>query len=136
MSLPEAEEEAGMAKEDEVRLIAYRLWEEDGRVDGRDTEHWFRAEAIWQRGRNPPAEAIGKISEFFARPVVAGIVLAAPLKIGDRLKIKGHTTDLDFTVDSIQVDNRPVEAAKAGDSVGIKVPDKVRKGDTVFRLAS
>ena len=124
-----------MAREDEVRLIAYRIWQEEGCVEGRDCDHWFKAEAIWEREHNPPAEAIGMVNEFFARPVVAGIELTAPLAVGDRLKIKGHTTDLEFTVDSMQIDNRPVKNAQAGKNVGIKVPERVRKGDTVFKIS-
>lgn len=77
---------------------------------------------------------IGKVSAFFARPVVAGIQLTAELKKGDRLHIKGHTTDVTFAAESLQVENAPVESAKAGDAVGIKVPDRVRPGDTVYRV--
>ena len=81
-----------------------------------------------------PEEAIGKISDFFARPVVAGIELARTLKVGDRVHIKGHTTDIEFTVDSMQINNVDVSEAKAGDSVGIKVSDRVRRGDTVHKV--
>ena len=62
-------------------------------------------------------EAIGNVSDFFARPVVAAIELTAGLKLGDKIHIKGHTTDLELNVDSMQIDNVPVEEAKAGDSV-------------------
>ncbi len=79
-------------------------------------------------------EIIGKISDFFAHPVVAGIELTAPLKVGDKIRIKGHTTDLELTVDSIQVDNADVAEAKKGDSIGVKVSDRVRKGDTVYKI--
>ena len=81
-----------------------------------------------------PEEVIGKVSDFFARPVVAGIELTATLKLGDKNHIKGHTTDLEFTVDSIQINNVDVSEAKAGDSVGIKVSDRVRGGDTVYKV--
>ncbi|MDD5127293.1 MAG: translation elongation factor-like protein [Dehalococcoidales bacterium] len=81
-----------------------------------------------------PEEAIGTISEFFARPVVAGISLTKPIKKGDKLHIKGHTTDLEFVLGSMQINNANVEAAKPGDEVGIKVPDRVRKGDAVYRV--
>ena len=37
-----------MSKEDEIRLIAYNIWEQEGCINGKDCEHWFRAEAIWQ----------------------------------------------------------------------------------------
>ena len=81
-----------------------------------------------------PEEAIGKVSDFFARPVVAGIELTAAMKVGDKVHIQGHTTDLELTVDSMQINNVNVQEAKAGDSVGIKVPDRVRRGDTVYKV--
>ena len=81
-----------------------------------------------------PEEAIGKVSDFFARPVVAGVELTAKLKVGDKLHIQGHTTDLELMVDSMQINNMNVQEAKAGDSVGIRVPDRVRRGDTIFKV--
>ena len=81
-----------------------------------------------------PEKAIGKVSDFFARPVVAGIELTATLKLGDKIRIKGHTTDIEFTVGSMQIDNANVEQAKAGDSVGIKVSERVRRGDTIYKV--
>lgn len=77
---------------------------------------------------------IGKVSDFFARPVVAGIELTKPLKAGDTIHIKGHTTDLVMTVESMQIDNANVEEGKAGEAVGIKVPDRVRRGDTIYKV--
>jgi translation initiation factor IF-2 len=77
---------------------------------------------------------IGKVSDFFSRPVVAGVTLSAPLKAGDTIHIQGHTTDMVLTVDSMQIDNVNVEEAKSGDSVGIKVSDRVRRGDTVYKV--
>jgi len=81
-----------------------------------------------------PEEEIGKVSDFFARPVVAGIEMTARLKVGDRIHIKGHTTDIELTVDSMQINNVDVQEAKAGDSVGIKVSDRVRRGDTIYKV--
>ena len=81
-----------------------------------------------------PEEIIGKVSSFFARPVVAGIDLTGVLKVGDTIHITGHTTDITVTVSSMQIDNANVMEAKAGDSVGIKVTDKVRSGDTVCKV--
>jgi len=77
---------------------------------------------------------IGQVSDFFAKPVVAGIELSSPLKVGDKIHIKGHTTDIELTVDSMQINNVNVTQAKAGDSVGIKVSDRVRRGDTVYQI--
>ena len=76
---------------------------------------------------------IGEISDFFARPVVAGIELTATLKQGDKIHIKGATTDMELIVDSMQINNVDVEQAKAGDAVGVKVSDRVRRGDTVYK---
>ena len=81
-----------------------------------------------------PEEEIGKVSDFFAHPVVAGIELSGTLKVGDKIHIQGHTTDMEFTVGSMQIDNANVEEAKAGDSVGIKVSDRVRRGDTIYKV--
>ncbi len=81
-----------------------------------------------------PEDIIGKVSDFFAHPVVAGIELTAALKVGDKIHIKGHTTDLEMNVDSMQIDNVQVQEAKAGDSIGIKVSERVRKGDTVYKV--
>ena len=79
-------------------------------------------------------EKVGKVSDFFAHPVVAGIELTASLKAGDKIHIKGHTTDLEITVASIQIDNAQVTKAKAGDSIGVKVSERVRSGDVVYKI--
>ena len=81
-----------------------------------------------------PEVAIGTVSDFFARPVVAGINLTGTLKLGDKIHIAGHTTNVEMVVDSMQIDNVNVTQAKAGDSVGIKVSDRVRRGDTVYKV--
>lgn len=79
-------------------------------------------------------QEIGLVTHFFPHPVVAGIHLTAPLKVGERIRIKGHSTDLTLLVESMQVNNAPVPEAKAGDDVGIKLPDRARHGDKVYRL--
>ena len=80
-------------------------------------------------------QIIGKVSDFFAQPVVAGIELTAALKGGDKIHIKGHTTDLEMNVDSMQINNVQVEEAKAGDFIGVKVRERVRSGDVVYKVA-
>jgi translation elongation factor EF-Tu-like GTPase len=81
-----------------------------------------------------PEEIIGTVSDFFARPLVAAIELTAPLSVGDTIHIKGHTTDLELVVDSMQIDNETVEEAQAGDSVGVKITERARKGDSVYKV--
>ena len=82
-----------------------------------------------------PEVEIGKVSDFFSHPVVAGIELTAPLKQGDKIHIKGHTTDMELTIDSMQLNNVNVEQAKAGDAIGIKVSERVRRGDIVYQVS-
>jgi len=79
-----------------------------------------------------PEELIGKVTDFFARPVVAAVELSGSLKVGEKIRIKGHTTDMELEVTSMQINNKNVSEAKAGDSVGIKVAEHVRRGDHVF----
>ena len=81
-----------------------------------------------------PEEEIGKVSDFFAHPVVAGIELTGTVKVGDQIHIKGHTTDLEFTISSMQINNVNVNEAKAGDAIGVKVSDRVRRGDIVYKV--
>jgi len=81
-----------------------------------------------------PEKAIGKVTDFFSRPVVAGIELTATMKLGDKIHIKGHTTDIELTVDSMQINNVEVKQAKTGDAIGIKVSERVRRGDIVYKV--
>jgi selenocysteine-specific translation elongation factor len=81
-----------------------------------------------------PEVVIGKVTDFFARPVVAGVELTAPVKLGDKIHIKGSTTDMELVVDSMQIDNVDVKQAKAGDLVGIKVSERVRRGDIAYKV--
>jgi putative protease len=83
-----------------------------------------------------PEVEVGHVSDFFAKPVVAGIDLTGTLKVGDKIHIKGHTTDVELIVESMQIHNATVTEAKAGDAVGIKVPDRVRPGDHVYKVTS
>ncbi len=80
-------------------------------------------------------QIIGHVSDFFARPVVAAFQLTAELKVGDKIHIKGHTTDLEMIVDSMQINNVNVQEAKAGDNVGVKLTDRARKGDSIYKVS-
>ncbi len=81
-----------------------------------------------------PEEVVGKVSDFFARPVVAGIELIATVNVGDKIHIKGHTTDIELTIESMQINNVNVQQAKAGDSIGIKIDERARRGDAVYKV--
>ncbi|MDP2720092.1 MAG: translation elongation factor-like protein [Dehalococcoidia bacterium] len=81
-----------------------------------------------------PEELVGEVVDFFAKPVVAAVHATSAFKVGDTIHFKGHTTDLQVTVNSMQINNKSVTEANAGDDVGVKVPDKVRHGDSVYRV--
>jgi translation elongation factor EF-Tu-like GTPase len=83
-----------------------------------------------------PEELVGTVVDFFARPVVAAVKVTGSLKVGDKIHIKGHTTDMEFVVASMQINNANVPQVKAGDEAGIKVSDRVRKGDEVYKIVS
>jgi putative protease len=81
-----------------------------------------------------PDVEIGTVTDFFAKPVVAGIELSGTLKVGDRIHIKGSTTDVELPVESMQIERANITEGKRGDLVGIKVPDRVRRGDKVYKV--
>jgi putative protease len=81
-------------------------------------------------------EKVGRVQKFFAKPSVAALeVTAGVLKVGDRLRFKGHTTDFEETITSMQMEMESIEEAKPGDLIGIKVKDRVRENDTVYKVA-
>ena len=80
-----------------------------------------------------PAEAIGTVTHYYGHLSVAAITLTSPLKVGDRIHIKGHTSDLVQTVESMEVDRQKIEEAKPGDDVALKVDEHVRDSDRIYR---
>ena len=78
-------------------------------------------------------KSIGKVSSYFSHIEVAAIDLTGKLKVGDTIRIKGNTTDFTQEVGSMQVEHKQVKEAGKGDSVGIKVDDKVRVNDLVYK---
>lgn len=81
-----------------------------------------------------PEVEVGKVTDFFAQPVVAGIELSDTVKMGDKIHIKGATTDMELVVESMQIDRVDISTGKPGDLIGIKVPDRVRRGDKVYKV--
>ena len=78
-------------------------------------------------------EEIGHITHFFPKISVAVIeVTAASLKVGETIRIKGHTSDFTQAVDSLQQEHLAVPEVKKGGSAGLKVKEHVREGDKVF----
>lgn len=81
-----------------------------------------------------PEERVGVVNDYFAKIGVAGIDVEGALRVGDTIHIKGHTTDLELAVDSMQIEHDQVDEAKSGDAIGIKVPDRCRGGDVVYKV--
>jgi len=79
-------------------------------------------------------ELIGKISHYFSKIGVAIMELSDALKAGDTIRIIGGETDFEQAVDSMEVDHQKVKQAKTGDSVGLKVSQKVREGYKIYKL--
>jgi U32 family peptidase len=78
---------------------------------------------------------IGEVVKFFTKPSVAAVKITdGELNVGDRIKYTGHTTDFTDEVKSMEVDNKSVPKAVAGDFIGIKTSDRVRPGDEVFKV--
>ena len=78
---------------------------------------------------------VGTVTIFFAKPSVAAIDIASgTLSIGDTIRIRGATTNFDQKIESMEIDRKPVPSATVGQSVGVKVKERVRPHDKVFKL--
>lgn len=81
---------------------------------------------------HPEEEAIGVVTHYYSHLAVAAVRLQAPLRVGDRIHIKGHTTDLVQPVDSMEIDHKAVDRAGPGDDTALKVADHVREHDRIY----
>lgn len=78
---------------------------------------------------------VGRVTGYFAKIGVAAIEITnGTINVGDVLHFKGHTTDFQQEVESMQIEHEPVQTATVGDSVGIKVKERVRKHDKVYKV--
>jgi translation elongation factor EF-Tu-like GTPase len=77
---------------------------------------------------------VGRITHYYGNISVGIVELSDTLKVGDTIHIKGHTSDFNQTVDSMQIEHKNVSEAKAGDLVGIKVIQKVHPHDKVYKI--
>ncbi|RMF92046.1 MAG: translation elongation factor-like protein [Candidatus Schekmanbacteria bacterium] len=81
-------------------------------------------------------EEIGVVDNYFNKVGVAAIkITSGTLSIGDKIRFLGNTTDFEQTVESMQIEHQPVEKVSAGDMVGIKTTDRVRKLDKVLKIS-
>ncbi len=78
---------------------------------------------------------VGQVFAYFRKVGVAGIELTDTVNVGDSLRILGSTTDIELEVDSMQIDQLNVDSADKGEKIGLKVPDRVRPHDRVYKVS-
>ncbi len=76
---------------------------------------------------------IGRVTNFYSKIGVAVIELSAPLSVGDRILFRGKNTNFEQIAESMQIEHKPVQMAEAGQSIGLKVKERVRPGDVVYK---
>ena len=86
------------------------------------------------KAKKPKENVIGNITHYFPHVRAAVIKLKAPLAVGETIKIKGHTTDFNQTISSMQIDHVPVDSAKVGQEIGLLVNSRVRQHDLVYKV--
>ncbi len=80
---------------------------------------------------------VGVVDHWFGKIKVAGVEITADqLSAGDTIRFAGSTTDFETVIDSMQIDHESVLNASKGDQVGMKVPERVRVGDLVYRITA
>jgi len=77
---------------------------------------------------------VGRVTHFYPKISVAIVELKAPLNVGDKILIRGATTNFEQTVESMQIEHRNIEKAEAGQIIGLKVKERVRENDKVYRM--
>jgi len=76
---------------------------------------------------------VGHIIHFFSKISVAIVELTAPLAVGDRILVKGPTTDFEQTVDSMQIEHQNIQKAESGQNIGLKTAQHVKERDVVYK---
>jgi translation elongation factor EF-1alpha len=82
----------------------------------------------------PKKKLVGKVTHYFTKIGVGVIELSDELRVGDRISIEGSTTNIQQVVESMQIEKKPVQSAGPGQSIGLKVKDRVREGDLVYKI--
>ena len=82
-------------------------------------------------------QEIGVVTHYFSNISVAVVkITSGVLRIGDTIRISGHTSDFTQQVDAMEIDHAPVQVAKVGDNVGMKVIDHAREHDKVYKVTA
>ena len=83
-----------------------------------------------------PEQRVGVVKEYFAKINVAGIDVETTIRVGDKIRIAGHTTDLTQGVESMEIDGQQVDVAEPGAQIGIKVDERCRANDVVYKITN
>ena len=81
-----------------------------------------------------PGKEVGKIAHYYTKLGVGVVKLSGTLKVGDKVRIKGATTDFEQSVESMQIEKDKIKEGKAGQSVGLEVKEHVRDKDVVYKV--
>lgn len=79
-------------------------------------------------------QEVGVVTHYYVKIGVAVVDVTAPIDVGDKIRIKGSTTDFEQTLRSMEIEHKKVEKAKRGDAIGLKVEKRVREKDTVYKI--
>jgi translation elongation factor EF-1alpha len=80
-------------------------------------------------------QLVGTVTHYFGKPRVAIVeITEGELRVGDTIRIAGHSSDFTQEIRSMELEHAPVDSAKLGDSVGIQVGERVREHDSVYRV--
>jgi len=77
---------------------------------------------------------VGRVTHYFPKISVAVVEVEDELKLGDKISIEGKTTNFEQIVESMQIEHKPIEIARKGDVIGLKVKDRVREKDFVYKI--
>jgi len=88
----------------------------------------------WEELSDREFREVGNVTHYFTKINVAIVELTDTLSVGDRILVKGMTTDFEQVVNSMQIEHENVNKAEAGQSIGLKMDNRVREGDTVYKI--
>ena len=114
-----------------------------GKTKAKAKKIFFKTAERKRLKRQPPKSGViaplnsvllGFVEDYFAKIGVIALTLQAPVSVGQKIQVLGHTTHLEQVVDSLQINHVPVSHAGPKDGIGIKVTDRARGGDHVYLL--
>ncbi len=79
-------------------------------------------------------QEVGTVTHYYLRIGVVVVEVTAPIKVGDRIRVRGSTTNFEQTIESMEIEHKRIEEAKPGDSIGLKVKERVREKDIVYKI--